>query len=57
MNVNKGHLVSLDQGQVIRVPVLLDVLPVVGVEHHLGQLDQHFGQLGQVSTKPSWSSR
>ena len=39
MNVNKGHLVSLDEGQVIWVPVLLDVLPVVWVEHHPGKLD------------------
>ena len=36
---NEGHLVSLDQRQVIRVPVLPDVLPVVGVDHHPGQLD------------------
>ena len=39
VNVNEGHLVSLDQRQVIRVPVLPDVLPVVGVDHHPGQLD------------------
>ena len=39
MTINNIYFISFDQRQVVRVAVFLDILPVVGVEHHPGQLD------------------
>ena len=39
MTIIHSYLVGFDQRQVVRVAMFLDVLPVVGVEHHPSQLD------------------